>query len=67
MLRDEDDYYELAKEYFERAKEMGVVYCEVFFDAQGHTRRGVGMDVVMGGFRRAQVYAEEHLNVSQFP
>jgi len=65
LLRDEDDYYELAKEYFERAAEMGVVYCEVFFDAQGHTRRGVGMDVVMGGFRRAQVYAEEHLKVSQ--
>ncbi|KAH7381893.1 hypothetical protein BKA64DRAFT_216032 [Cadophora sp. MPI-SDFR-AT-0126] len=63
LLRDEEDYFELAREYFERAAEMGVVYCEVFFDAQGHTRRGVGMDVIMGGFKRAQKHAEEQFNV----
>ncbi|PVH75246.1 adenosine deaminase [Cadophora sp. DSE1049] len=63
LLGDEEDYYELAVQYFERAAKMGVRYCEVFFDPQGHTRRGIAMDVIMGGFRRAQNYAEKHLNV----
>ncbi|KAG4439243.1 hypothetical protein IFR05_005281 [Cadophora sp. M221] len=63
LLRMEEDYFELAMGYFERVAEMNVRYCELFFDPQGHTRRGVQMDVIMSGFRRAQIYAEEHLNV----
>ncbi|KAH6706306.1 hypothetical protein BKA61DRAFT_635583 [Leptodontidium sp. MPI-SDFR-AT-0119] len=63
LLRNEDDYFDLAMEYFERAAGMNVRYCELFFDPQGHTRRGIRMDVIMSGFRRAQIYAEENLNV----
>lgn len=63
LLRTEEDYYDLAMGYFGRAKEMGVVYCEPFFDIQGHLRRGVPVEVVMRGFKRAQIYAEEKLNV----
>lgn len=64
LLREERDYYELALGYFERVGAMGVVYCEVFFDPQGHTRRGIPMDVMMGGFRRAQEDAERMWSVS---
>lgn len=67
LLRTEEDFYELAMGYFERAREMNVVYCEPFFDVQGHTRRGVPIHVVMGGFRRAQIHAEQHFNVRKDP
>ncbi|KAH7333244.1 hypothetical protein BKA65DRAFT_507443 [Rhexocercosporidium sp. MPI-PUGE-AT-0058] len=63
LLRDEDDFFDLAVGYFKRAEEMNVRYSEVFFDGQGHTRRGIGMDVIMNGFRRAQGHAEEHFKV----
>jgi hypothetical protein len=64
LLRTEEDYYDLAMGYFEIASKMNVRYCEPFFDPQGHTRRGIAMDVVMKGFSRAQSFAETYLNVS---
>lgn len=64
LLRTEEDFYDLAWEYFKRFAGMGGVYCEVFFDAQGHTRRGIGMDLVMRGFERAQARAERDLGVN---
>jgi len=64
LLQTERDYYDLAIGYFERAAQMNVRYCEPFFDPQGHTRRGILMEVMMNGFRRAQVEAERTLNVS---
>ncbi|TVY86832.1 putative deaminase, partial [Lachnellula willkommii] len=64
-LMEERDLYELGMEYFARASRMGVRYCEVMFDPQAHTRRGVPVPVLMAGLRRAQVDAEEKLDVTQ--
>jgi adenosine deaminase len=64
LLRTEEDYYDLAMGYFERAAEMNVRYSEPFFDPQGHTRRGIPFEVIMKGFKRAQEEAEKRLNVS---
>jgi adenosine deaminase len=64
LLQTEEDYFDLAMEYFERAAQMNVRYCESFFDPQGHTRRGIAMEIIMTGFKRAQVEAGERLNVS---
>jgi len=64
VLRVEEDFYELAMEYFKGAASMNVRYCEVFFDAQAHTRRGVPLEAVMKGLRKAQLDAEKDLNVS---
>ena len=64
LLQTEEDYYDLAMGYFERASEMNVRYCEPFFDPQGHTRRGIPFDIMMKGFKRAQEEAEQRLNVS---
>jgi adenosine deaminase len=66
LLQTEDDYYDLAMGYFERAGQMNVRYCEPFFDPQGHTRRGVSFETMMNGFKRAQVDAEKNLNVSTY-
>jgi adenosine deaminase len=63
VLKTTRDYYELAMHYFERAAEMNVRYCEVFFDPQGHTRTGTAWETMMGGFRKAQGDAERDLNV----
>lgn len=64
LLQTEEDYFDLAMGYFERAGEMNVRYCEPFFDPQGHTRRGIPIDMILKGFERAQIAAEQRLNVS---
>ncbi|KAF5617227.1 adenosine deaminase [Fusarium tjaetaba] len=63
VLVTEEDFYDLAMNYFEHVAGMNVRYCESFFDPQGHTRRGVEFKTVMNGFRRAQEEAEKRLNV----
>jgi len=59
----ERDFYDLAWAYFERARGMNVVYCEVFVDLQAHTRRGVSVEAVLGGLGRARRDAWEKLSV----
>lgn len=53
VLQDEEDFYELAKAYLEKAKENGVMYAELFFDPQAHTTRGVAFETVINGYYRA--------------
>jgi adenosine deaminase len=53
VLRDEDDFRALASAYFARAHADNVVHAEIFFDPQTHTARGVPMEVVVAGLRRA--------------
>jgi adenosine deaminase len=64
VLRTEQDFYDLAMNYFEHAAAMNVRYCEPFFDPQGHTRRGVSWEIMMGGFKKAQIDAEKIHSVS---
>ncbi|KAK5053885.1 hypothetical protein LTR84_001847 [Exophiala bonariae] len=61
---EEEDYFDLAMHYLEHAAKMNVRYCEIFFDPQGHTSRGISWDVMMGGFRQASEKAEKELNVT---
>lgn len=65
VLVEEEDFYDLAMAYFERSKKMGVIYAEVMFDLQAHTRRGVDITDVMNGLRKAKEEAKEKLNVSE--
>ena len=58
------DFEELAWQYFQRAKEDGVVHAEVFFDPQAHTGRGVRYETVVQGFVRACRRAEKELGMS---
>lgn len=60
----EEDFEELAWEYFKRAKSDGVVHAEVFFDPQAHTGRGVKYETVVDGFERACQRADAELGVS---
>jgi len=64
VLRTEQDFYDLAIDYFRVAKDMNVRYVEPFFDPQAHTRRGIELGVVMDGLARAKADAEANLGVS---
>lgn len=63
VLRVEEDFYELAMHYFQRAAAQNVVYVEPFFDPQAHTVRGVSFDTVINGIHRAQQDAAAKLGV----
>jgi adenosine deaminase len=65
VLVTEQDFFDLAMNYFENAASANVRYCELFFDPQGHTRRGVSWDTMMGGLQAAQKKAEEKFGVSE--
>jgi adenine deaminase len=58
VLVTEQDFYDLAMAYFQKAHSQNVVYAEIFFDPQGHTSRGIAFETVIKGFRRGQQDAE---------
>ena len=64
VLLHEQDFYDLAWAYFERAAADHVVRAELFFDPQTHTERGVPMAAVIGGLHRACQDAQARLGLS---
>lgn len=64
VLRTEQDYYDLARAYFERAAAQNVRHAEIFFDPQAHTDRGVPLAVVMEGLTQAVRDAEHELGLT---
>ncbi|MCU1407517.1 MAG: add [Glaciihabitans sp.] len=59
VLVEEQDFYDLAHEYFVRAAADGVRRVEAFFDPQAHTARGVPIENVILGYHRATVDAAQ--------
>jgi adenosine deaminase len=53
VLLHEQDFYDMAWAYFEKAAADHVVRAELFFDPQTHTARGVAMGAVIEGLHRA--------------
>ena len=53
VLLKEQDFYDMAMAYFERAAADHVVHAELFFDPQTHTERGIAFATVIGGLSRA--------------
>lgn len=49
VLQTRIDFQELTFAYLLRAQQDGVVHAEVFFDPQGHTRRGIAFATVIEG------------------
>ncbi|MEP9401289.1 adenosine deaminase [Sphingomonas sp. VNH70] len=58
VLREAQDFHDLAVAYFDRAAADGVVHAEIFFDPQTHTDRGIPFDVVMEGLSSGMAAAE---------
>jgi adenosine deaminase len=64
VLQTEPDFYDLTLAYLRRARQDGVVHAEVFFDPQGHTRRGVPIDTVIRGITAALREGERSAGVT---
>ena len=56
----------MAWAYLERAAADNVVRCEIFFDPQTHTERGVAMQTVIDGLHRALGHAKRDAGTPQY-
>lgn len=63
VLITEQDFYDLAWAYLERAHADNVRHVEMFFDPQGHTGRGIPFATVVEGLHRATVDARHKLGI----
>ena len=63
VLITEQDFYDLAFAYLQRARADNVRHVEMFFDPQGHTSRGVAFSTVVAGLHRAIADAPQKLGV----
>ena len=63
VLITEQDFYDLAWAYLERAHADNVRHVEMFFDPQGHTSRGVAFATVVNGLHRAIIEGERKLGI----
>lgn len=63
VLRQEQDFFDMAWAYAQRAHADGVWHAEVFFDPQTHTSRGVPIGTVIAGLSRASAAARTTLGL----
>lgn len=64
VLRTEQDFFDLAFAYLERAAAENVVHAEVFFDPQTHTNRGVPFGTVIAGLEQGMRRAQADFGIS---
>jgi len=64
VLQTEQDFHDLTWAYLQRCKQQNVVHCEIFFDPQGHTGRGIEFETFMQGMGSALDRAETELGIS---
>jgi adenine deaminase len=64
VLLTEQDFFDMAWAYFERAAADNVVHAEIFFDPQTHTERGVPMEAVIVGLAHACRRAHAEFGIS---
>ena len=64
VLKQEQDFYDLAQAYLTRAAAAGVRRAEIFFDPQAHLGHGVSLAAVFGGLTAALADAEREHGVS---
>jgi adenosine deaminase len=64
VLRKEQDFFDLAWAYLERAAADNVVHAEIFFDPQTHTARGVPIEPVIVGLHHACQRAHQEWGLS---
>jgi adenosine deaminase len=64
VLRQEQDFYDLAQAYLARAAAAGVRRAEIFFDPQTHLGHGVPLAAVFGGLTAALADGEAEHGIS---
>jgi adenine deaminase len=64
VLLKEQDFFDMAFAYLEKAAADNVVHAEIFFDPQTHTERGVPIETVIVGLSHALRRAHAEFGVS---
>lgn len=64
VLLKEEDFFDMAWAYFERAAADNVVHAEIFFDPQTHTERSVPIGTVITGLEHACRRAHAEFGIS---
>jgi len=64
VLLKEEDFFDMAWAYLEKAAAENVVHTEIFFDPQTHTARGVPMGTVIQGLHHACQRAHQEFGLS---
>ncbi|MDP2546540.1 adenosine deaminase [Oceanobacter sp. 4_MG-2023] len=53
VLRDEEDFYHLMKDYLDKCREQHIVHTEIMVEPQTYLPYGVAVETVLNGFRAA--------------
>lgn len=64
VLLHEQDFFDLAWAYLDKAAADNVVHAEIFFDPQTHTARGVPMETLVKGLHHACQRAHQEFGLS---
>ena len=64
VLHHEQDFFDMAWAYLQKAAAENVVHAEIFFDPQTHTARGVPMGTIIQGLHHACQRAHEAFGLS---
>lgn len=63
VLITEQDFFDLTYAYLKKAANDNVSHAEMFMDPQGHTSRGIELDVIFAGMNRAIKQAEQDFSI----
>src|SRR5665811_1202506 len=64
VLQTEQDFHDLTWAYLLKCHQQNVVHCEIFFDPQGHTERGIKFETAINGISSALDKALSELGIS---
>jgi len=64
VLLHEQDFFDMAWAYLDKAAADNVVHAEIFFDPQTHTARGVPMETIVKGLHHACQRAHQEFGLS---
>lgn len=64
VLTNADDFYQLTISYLQSAKNDNIQHCEIFFDPQAHTSRGISFAEVFEGISSGLDYGKKDLGIS---
>lgn len=63
VLQTEQDFYDLTMAYFCECEKENILFAEIMFDPQTHTKRGIAFATVIQGIQQAREDAKEKLGI----
>lgn len=63
VLVTEEDFYDLTMDYFRACQKENVIFTEIMFDPQTHTKRGIPFETVIKGIQKAREEAKQKYGI----